>query len=287
MEERWLARDDSPYPRDSDSSRSSRWGWALALLVTLIGGAAGIYYFWPPAAPVPQAPAPAPVAEKPTPAAPAEPAIRHPLEAPAAQVVQGLPSLDNSDSMMRDALSGLLGAKPFETFVYPTSLVRRIVATVDNLPRASAPTRVLPWQPVPGAFATAGQGEQIVIDTRNTARYEPYVRVAQRIDSRALVRRYIDSYPLFQRAYEELGYPGRYFNDRLVEAIDDLLESPELPAPAKLAQPKVLYEFADPELQHRSAGQKLMMRIGRDNETKLKDKLREIRAELGAAGAPR
>lgn len=286
MEERWTARDDSPYPRDSESSRSSKWGWALALLVTLVGGAWGIYYFWPPPAPVPQEAARAPVAEKPAPATPAEPAIRHPLEAPAAEAAQGLPSLDNSDSMMRDALSALLGAKPFNAFVYPASLVRRIVATVDNLPRASAPTRVLPWQPVPGAFAIAGQADAMAIDARNAARYEPYVRVAQRIDSRALVRRYVDSYPLFQRAYEELGYPGRYFNDRLVEAIDDLLEAPELPAPAKLSQPKVLYEFADPELQRRSAGQKLMMRVGRDNETKLKEKLREIRAELAAAGAP-
>jgi len=286
MEERWRARDDSPYPRDSESSRSSRWGWALALLLTLIGGAAGIYYFWPPPAPVPEAPAPAPVAEKPAPA-PAEPAIRHPLETPTAEAAQGLPSLDNSDSMMRDALTGLLGAKPFNAFVYPASLVRRIVATVDNLPRASAPTRVLPWQPVPGSLVTAGEGNEIAIDARNAARYEPYVRVAQRIDSRALVRRYVDSYPLFQRAYEELGYPGRYFNDRLIEAIDDLLGAPELPAPAKLSQPKVLYEFADPELQRRSAGQKLMMRIGRENETKLKEKLREIRAELAAAGAPR
>ena len=157
------------------------------------------------------------------------------------------------------------------------------VATVDNLPRETAPTRVLPWQPVPGAFAVAQQGDDAFIDAGNAARYEPYIRVAQRLDSRALVKGYVDSYPLFQRAYEELGYPNRYFNDRLMEAIDNLLEAPELPAPAKLARPKVLYEFADPELQHLSAGQKLMMRMGRDNEIKLKAKLREIRAELIAA----
>ena len=284
MERQWSARDDSPYPRRPEAP-TSWWIWALALALTLIGAAAGLYYFWPrPVATPSHEPAPVVSSEAPAaPATPAQPAIRHPLaEAPAA-ATSGLPTLDNSDSMMRDALSALLGEQAFNRLVYPASLVRRIVATVDNLPRETAPTRVLPWQPVPGAFAVAQQGDDAFIDAGNAARYEPYIRVAQRLDSRALVKGYVDSYPLFQRAYEELGYPNRYFNDRLMEAIDNLLEAPELPAPAKLARPKVLYEFADPELQHLSAGQKLMMRMGRDNEIKLKAKLREIRAELIAA----
>ena len=283
MERERPARDDSPYPRRPEST--SWWTWALALALTLIGAAAGLYYFWPrPAATPSPEPARALSSEAPAaPAAPAQPAVRHPLAEAPAEATSGLPSLDNSDSMMRDALSALLGAEPFNRFVYPASLVRRIVATVDNLPRETAPTRVLPWQPVPGAFAVALQGDDAFIDASNAARYEPYIRVAERLDSHALVKRYVDSYPLFQRAYEELGYPKRYFNDRLMESIDNLLEAPELPAPAKLARPKVLYEFADPELQHASAGQKIMMRMGRDNEMKLKAKLREIRAELIAA----
>ena len=66
--------------------------------------------------------------------------------------------------------------------------------------------------------------------------------------------------------------------------IDDLLAAPELNGPVKLAQPKVLYEFADPDLEGRSAGQKIMMRMGRDNELKVKAKLRALRRAL-VAGA--
>jgi hypothetical protein len=104
--------------------------------------------------------------------------------------------------------------------------------------------------------------------------------------SRALVSRYVEMYPLFQQAYAELGYPNRNFNDRLVEAIDDLLAAPELSAPAELEQPKVLYQFADPELEQRSAGQKVMMRMGADNARRVKAKLREIRRELVSPRRP-
>jgi len=44
-----------------------------------------------------------------------------------------------------------------------------------------------------------------------------------------------------------------------------------------LSQPKVLYEYADPSLQSMSAGQKIMVRMGPENEAKVKAKLREVR----------
>jgi hypothetical protein len=87
---------------------------------------------------------------------------------------------------------------------------------------------------------------------------------------------------LFQQAYQELGYPKKQFNDRLVEVIDDLLEAPEAQPPIKLVRPKVMYEFDDPELEDLSAGQKLLVRMGPENAAVLKAKLREIRRELVA-----
>ena len=59
---------------------------------------------------------------------------------------------------------------------------------------------------------------------------------------------------------------------------------PRLPRePVRLVQPKVMYQFADPELEARSAGQKLLMRMGNANAALVKDKLRALRAELTAS----
>jgi hypothetical protein len=85
---------------------------------------------------------------------------------------------------------------------------------------------------------------------------------------------------LFQQAYAELGYPSRYFNDRVFEVIDHLLATPDVRGPIALVQPKVMYEYADPVLQDLSAGQKMLVRMGPENEAKVKAKLRELKKAL-------
>jgi hypothetical protein len=279
--EEWSARDDDrPYLRPPQTSYT----WPIVAGIAAVAAAAGFLYYYlnEHRAPAPaEVPAPPPMQAAPVPQ-PSPPAIGHPIEAPQAQPATPLPTLENSDSMMRRLLAELVGAKAFDELVIPSELVRRIVATIDNLPRPTAPRRMMPLNPVPGSFAVAGSGDEAAIAPANSARYAPYVRAMESVQARALVDGYVQAYPLFQQAYEQLGYPGKYFNDRLVEAIDDMLAAPELDAPAKLARPKVLYEFADPGLETRSAGQKILVRMGRENELRVKAKLREIRQELEA-----
>jgi hypothetical protein len=122
-----------------------------------------------------------------------------------------------------------------------------------------------------------GKEENLVISAQNVKRYGVYIAVAKAIDSVKLVDLYRRYYPLFQNAYREIGYVNANFNDRLVVTIDDLIAAPVPQVPVRLAQPKVLYEYADPNLERRSAGQKIMMRIGPENAAILKAKLSEIR----------
>jgi hypothetical protein len=158
--------------------------------------------------------------------------------------------------------------------------VRRFVATVDNLPRSMVAMRVRALQPVGGPFAVDRDGEEFVIGSANAARYAPYVRALESVDAKQLAGVYLRFYPWFQQAYEELGYPKGYFNDRLVTVIDHLLATPEPKGPVKLVQPKVLYQFADPELEALSAGQKALLRVGPENSRRIKAKLRALRAEV-------
>jgi hypothetical protein len=286
--EPWSARDDSPFSISGTRPRN-RAIWWLALAVAVLAGAVGAYYYYFVSThlvePAPMAPSAAPAEPAPPAASPAPP-ISHPVEAPKAppgEIVAPLPSLRDSDTAAREALIGLLGAKSFAAFFYADRIILRIVATVDNLPRHAAPARMMPVKPAAGRFAVVGSGDQAAIDPQNYARYAPYVRIAQAINARKLVQVYSRFYPLFQDAYRQLGFPNGYFNDRLITCIDDLLAAPELDGPVKLDQPKVLYEYADPDLEGRSAGQKIMMRIGSDNEAKIKAKLREIRRALTGA----
>jgi hypothetical protein len=159
-------------------------------------------------------------------------------------------------------------------------IVRRFVATIDNLPRQTTALRLMPVKPVGGAFLTSRTENNIEIRSENHLRYRPYLRMVESVDADKLVALYIAHYSLFQQAYRELGYPSGYFNDRLVEVIDHLLATPDIKGPIKLVRPKVMYEFADPKLEKLSAGQKIMIRMGSANAAKVKAKLREIRSEL-------
>lgn len=256
-----------------------RWGFPL-LVGALIAAAAVLYYFWQlrvqpqPAAQAPAASAP----QAPQKSAPA-PSIEHPIESAQAPAAP-LPALADSDSVLQEALATLFGATTFDQLFRPKDIVRHFVATIDNLPRKSVALRLAPTQPVPGGFRVSGREGNLVVGVDNAARYAPYVRALQTVDSAKLVSLYVRFYPLFQEAYAELGYPSRYFNDRLFEVIDHLLAAPDVRAPVALVQPKVLYEYADPALEDLSAGQKIMMRIGPENEAKVKAKLRELKKAL-------
>ena len=62
--------------------------------------------------------------------------------------------------------------------------------------------------------------------------------------------------------------------------IDHLLATHEVAGPIKLTQPAWFYQYADPSIEERSSGQKLMIRLGSDNAAIVKDKLRALRKEV-------
>lgn len=253
---------------------------AVSALVLAVAGAGG-YLYWQqqPAEPA-DAPPPieAPVVTAPEPQAPApEPAPHYPIAAP--EVADAAGAEVDPDAKLLAALRALFGAS-VDTLFNSTDIVRRIVVTVDNLPREKVARRLMPVKPVPGPMTVAGSGDTLVLDEANAARYRAYIHLVDTVPTAAVVDAYVRNYPAFQQRYVELGYPDGYFNNRLVEVIDHLLAAPELAGPLRLAQPKVLYTFADPELEKLSEGQKILLRMGPDNAARVKAKLREIRAAV-------
>lgn len=269
--------------------QSSSGSWLVAVVVVLAVIAAGVL-IWRKAmhtgSPVPASSATAPATAT-TAVSPAEPTIQHPIsQADAGPAEAGSappPALEASDDSVAKALMGLAGAGELRGLLLTDQIIPRIVATVDALPRESVATRILPVRAPKGAFLTEQMDGQTVESARNAERYAPYMHIVESTDPQALVAWYVRTYPLFQQAYRELGYPKAYFNDRLIVAIDDMLAAPDQSAPAELVQPKVFYLYADPGLQSLSAGQKLMLRVGPANEAKIKARLRTIRAALVGA----
>jgi hypothetical protein len=281
--------------KDDGTSRLAI-GGAAAVIVLILGALGWTWWQQRTPAPTPVAVAPPPAAAPSPPPAPiaSQPAILHPIEEGASAVATPA-APESADAVVRRTLAELLGPQAVSSLLQTDDFVRRVVATVDNLGRVHAPPRLWPVTPIGGRFTVerAGNGEQIAAS--NARRYDTFVAFATSIDARRTAAAYKTLYPLFQRSFQDLGYPKGYFNDRLVEVIDHLLATPEPPAPVAVRltevkgpissdRPWVRYEFADPALEALPAGSKMLIRMGNDNASKLKAQLRALRAEIAKKG---
>lgn len=266
---------------------------AVAIGALLGAAAVGAGVWWGGSVHVARVPEPA-ASAAPAAAAPAmsaaasEPTIRHPV-----------PSLDSPEVAAARTLAQdfteLLRRSPVGALLRSDDLDHRFVATVDNLGRSSAPSSLWPVEPAKDRFEVADSGGMESVAPDNGLRYLPFVDALEKVDLHEAIRMYVWHYPSLQRQYEELGFPGHYFNDRFVQVLDQLLATPEPLAPPQVhlprfqaaapSRPWVLYEFDDPDLRALSAGQRLLVRMGLANERRVKRRLAELRRLLASSPA--
>lgn len=254
--------------------------WLLILLL-LIGLAVAV--LWQFRLPPEDQPTVAEPAATPEPAATAPRFPLYPVPSLDSRDLVDLPPLDDSDSYFELALADLFGRHIGELLV-DSGLIDRFVASVDSLTRAQLAEKIRPINRLPGAFlADPVTGDSVyVVHPDNDARYDFLVTMLSNADLELMTETYRNFYPLFQEAYVRLGYPDGYFNDRLIEVIDHLLLTPEPETPILLVRPKVLYQFADPDLEALSSGQKLLLRTGSENMAEIKRSLVKLRAQFAS-----
>jgi len=260
--------------------------WLIFVLLTaLVAGGIG-YYWWQVNRPVAETAPPPSQNELVEPRRQLGPI--HPLDplppksSDRGQLVP-LPPLDDLDAYLRLELVNIFG-NTLDDLLAEEMLIERFVTTVDNLPRSHVAERVRPVGRLPGVFTVDKGGEDglLLISPTNFDRYAFLIDMIEYASLDSAVDAYRRYYPLFQKAYVELGYPDGYFNDRVIEVIDHLLETPAPDKPILLARPHVLYEYADADLEALSSGQKLLLRMGGDQAARLKTVLTEFRERVAS-----
>jgi len=269
--------------------QSSVWTVALLLLAVLVSG---LYWWQLESRTEPPDPAPASAVATVPPVVASAPGAAASAATPIEAAVPAAPApAAEPPSTLAESLTQAFGRKAVLQWVHVDAFAHRVAVTVDNLARPHAPSRFWPVQPTPGRFATKPAGKANVIAAANARRYSAFVDWVETLDMKQVAGLYRRHQPQFQRAFEDLGYPGSSFDKRLMAVIDHLLETAPLAEPieVKLARvkgpvqpvrPWVMVEFADEEVEERSSGQKLMLRIGKDNARRLKAKLAELRVAL-------
>ena len=276
--------------------------WIIGTLLVLLLAAA-YYYFavYQPAesgtalsttAPVvTPVPVPEPATPPPEPEAPEKPQFETTSPPPVDEIP--LPMLMESDPLVLDTFEGLIGEAAVIQYLVNDNVISRMVATVVTMGGRQIPGVVQVVQGPESDFeATVNdqaepihnqEGDEIpqfVIDPANYSRYTPYVELFEVVDTATLVENYHTHYPLFQQAYRQMGYADGEFSDRLLAVIDELLATPEVTDPVNLVKPEAYFLYTDPDLESRTAAQKILLRMGAENASRVKLRLSEIRQAL-------
>lgn len=257
------------------------------LLILLFAGAAW-YSFMKPVDPIDELPppviAPASTAtQEPSPPQPDNTVVYTEPEPVQAIPLEPLPALNESDPEVKQELAEIAGPDPLAQYLVTDQIISRVVASIDSLTSRQVPVHINPIRPAEDSFLVDKEGDSLVLSTQNFARYDGYVDLMQSMDTGSLISFYRRYYPLFQQAWEQNGGLGS-FDRRVLEVIDVLLATPDVPGPVYLTKPEAVYLFEDPELEAMTAGQKVLVRMGGANAAVVKEKLAEIKEALNPQG---
>jgi hypothetical protein len=188
--------------------------------------------------------------------------------------------LDVSDGTVKTKLLSLTDYDAFARLLINEALLERFVIMTNTLAEEEIATnnRVLVQPEKP--FRTYRQAEKEWIDPASYKRYTPYIEVFESLETVSLLQLYQEYKPAIEEIFAEIGSPSDSFDEKLEEAIDVLLDTPEVPFPVEVFTDSVMYKFSDRRLEALAAPQKQLLRTGPENMRRIKAKLREIKETL-------
>ncbi|MFT5676762.1 MAG: hypothetical protein ACI808_002711 [Paraglaciecola sp.] len=208
-----------------------------------------------------------------------EPEEPEPLP-PAPEPIPEPEPLDVSDGTVKTKLIQLSVYDTFARLLINDQVLQRFVIMTTSLANeeVSANNQVLVAPEKP--FRTFQQAEKEWIDPASYKRYTPYVDVFESIEIQSLLTLYMEYKPAIEDIFAEISDPNDDFDETLIEAIDLLLDTPEVPVPVEVYTDSVMYKFSDRRLESLSAPQKQLLRTGPENMRRIKAKLRELKSTL-------
>lgn len=192
---------------------------------------------------------------------------------------QPLPKLDESDKEIKQKVLALDWQPGLAGLIVTEQMVRNFVVQVDNIAHGQLVKGHPVLQPLDQRFISSKK-PPYQLDSANFARYKPYLDLLESVSAAEMLATLQRFEPLAEEAFAELGYPDASFKQRVISAIDVLLQTPEVDYPIALERPSVMYTFADPRLEALPAPQKMLLRMGPDNQKRLKAILRQYRTEM-------
>jgi hypothetical protein len=208
------------------------------------------------------------------------------LEIEAAQDIDPLPDLviveplDESDAAVKNALITIATSALVEKYVVDESLLQKFVINVNSIANHEmSPNHSLVAAPEE-KFRVYQQADSEWIDTASFKRYNSYIDALESMSTEDLIKLMNTYRGILESKFAEIAPPNSSFNSTLLQAINELLDTPIVPLPIEVYSDSVMFKFKDEQLEALSGPQKQLIRTGPENTRRIKDILRDIQDAL-------
>lgn len=192
-----------------------------------------------------------------------------------------LPTLTDSDPFVFETLQTLQNGMALVNALAEDQIVRKFVVFVENISRGEFPQTGLPYKGLGQEMPVSEIDDNLfVMDQVAHSRFDQVVSTFVETDTDSAVIIYQMLSPLFQQAYAEIGFRNVSFDETLRGAINNVLRTTNMEGPYQLVKPSVMYLYADSSVENLAEVHKQLLRIGPDNTSALKAKLREFLTKL-------
>ena len=192
-----------------------------------------------------------------------------------------LPTLTDSDPFVFETLQTLQNGMALVNALAEDQIVRKFVVFVENISRGEFPQTGLPYKGLGQEMPVSEIDDNLfVMDQVAHSRFDQVVSTFVETDTDSAVIIYQMLLPLFQQAYAEIGFRNVSFDETLRAAINNVLRTTNMEGPYQLVKPSVMYLYADSSVENLAEVHKQLLRIGPDNTSALKAKLREFLTKL-------
>jgi|GEM_PF-1194416 len=285
-------------PNKQPSGKGATKAIIIILVLALIGG--GGYYYWQqqqkkpyiPKTDLYSPPTPTPIATPEPTSSPTQSAEQE-LDTTPEPTPDPLPKLGESDSFIGTELSQL--HEKLRELATPEEFARKFVRAVYNAYKGRV---VQQYRPLDGPNTgmkgkKTGQKTRVktkkgIVDTEvylprasDFERYKTHALISKAVPAEQISKVYIKYYPLLQQAYGELGEGPEQFHSVMLGALDNLLSTPDVSdEKLELIQTSIVFKFKDEQLESLPATQKLLLRMGEENRSAIKNAVQALHNTL-------
>ena len=223
------------------------------------------------AEPATRADTPAPLLEPSLAAEPQVPAteetlLESPEPLPSEPMSPALPTLDESDNVVRDALAAIPLGTPGQQYLLSSNIVERTSSAIYLMAQGDVPYKMIPIARPTTPFPISDNGLWVSADPLGFARYDSLSNWLRQIDVTAIFEALEWLMPLFREAWSFYGETPDAFDGAIINTLDSIIATPEVDlTEARLIRKEAVWVYEDPAIEALSPLQKQILRMGPDN----------------------